>query len=207
MLGASAGAALRGVNGGHGRCPAAAAMTAVLHAIERDVDDPNTLVGALALGIAFLLAAMLVGAIVRRAERRVERRLTDVTGLRFASALMRVLAYLVAAVLYAHVVPRLHSLGTALLTGVSVMSIVLGLAAQNTLGNLIAGLSLVLYRPIHVGDRVQLNTPKGLVNATVDSVSLGYTILDDGAGGEVVVPNSVMVSNIVVRLPRGGDAG
>ena len=47
-------------------------------------------------------------------------------------------------VLYAHLIPALRSMGTALLTGVSVVSVIIGLAAQNTLGNLIAGISLLL---------------------------------------------------------------
>jgi small-conductance mechanosensitive channel len=108
----------------------------------------------------------------------------------------------VAFVLYAHVVPQLRSLGTALLAGVSLVSIILGLAAQNTLGNLIAGISLILYRPLSVGDDVELNTPKGVLAARVEDVSLGYTILRDAQGNDVVVPNSVMVSNIVIRLAK-----
>ena len=82
---------------------------------------------------------------------------------------------------------------------------VVGLAAQNTLGNLIAGFSLVLYRPIRVGDRVQLTTPLGLTTATVERVSLGNTILRDAEGREIVVPNSVMNSNIVIRLGVKND--
>jgi small-conductance mechanosensitive channel len=70
-------------------------------------------------------------------------------------------AFAVAFILYLHFIPPLQAFATALLAGVSVVSIVLGLAAQNTLGNLIAGFSLVLYHPFHVGDVVQLNTPKG----------------------------------------------
>ena len=139
---------------------------------------------------------------MKRAERRVERQLSDVTGLRFASAFLHVVVYLVAFVLYAHVVPELHSLGTALLAGVSLVSIIVGLAAQNTLSNLIAGFSLVLYRPLRVGDHVQLTTPKGVVSARVDDISLGYTMLRDVDGNEVIVPNSVMESNVVIRLAK-----
>jgi small-conductance mechanosensitive channel len=164
--------------------------------------DPSTLLGAAMLGVVFLAAATMLGALISRLERRIERRLSDVTGLRFATAFMRVVAYLVAFVLYAHLVPQLRSLGTALLAGVSVVSIIIGLAAQNTLGNLIAGISLILYRPISVGDDVELNTPKGVLAARVEDVSLGYTILRDAQGNDVVVPNSVMVSNVVIRLAK-----
>ena len=84
----------------------------------------------------------------------------------------------------------------------SVVSIILGLAAQSTLGNLISGFSLILYRPFRVGDDVEINTPKGMLAARVEDVSLGYTILRDAKGDEVIVPNSVMVSNVVIRLAK-----
>ncbi len=107
--------------------------------------------------------------------------------------------------LYAHLIPELRALGTALLAGVSVVSVVLGLAAQSTLGNLVAGVSLVLYRPVRVGDNVQLNSPKGLITATVERVSLGYTVLRDAESSEVIVPNSVMAGSVVIRI-RGTNA-
>ena len=77
----------------------------------------------------------------------------DRTGIQFVTQLSQALIYLGATVLYAHLVPVLPQLGTALLTGVSVASVVIGLAAQNTLGNVIAGFSLLLYRPFRIGDR------------------------------------------------------
>jgi small-conductance mechanosensitive channel len=107
--------------------------------------------------------------------------------------------------IYAHLIPELRALGTALLAGVSVVSVVLGLAAQSTLGNLVAGVSLVLYRPVRVGDSVQLNSPKGLITATVERVSLGYTVLRDADSSEIIVPNSVMAGSVVIRI-RGTHA-
>lgn len=124
----------------------------------RDLLDPHTVIGAISLAIVFFLIAATLAAVLRRAARRVAVHLSDVTGLGFASALGQVLIYIVGFVLYAHLVPALRALGTAPLAGVSVVSVVLGFAAQSTLGNLIAGLSLVLYRPIRVGDHLQVTT-------------------------------------------------
>lgn len=163
--------------------------------------DPQSPLGAVALALVFLVAAFLLATLVRQATARVEAHLSDVTGLAFASALAKVAIYVMAFVLYAHLVPALRALGTALLAGVSVVSVVIGMAAQNTLGNLIAGLSLVLYRSVRVGDRLQLSTPSGVTTATVELLSLGYTVLRDAQANQILVPNSVMISNVVVRLP------
>ena len=123
-------------------------MNYLLDAIRMDLLDPKSLIGAVFYGFVFVGLATVLAVVIRRTARRVEPRLSDVTGLRFVSAFAQLLAYLVGFILYAHLVPELRALGTTLLAGVSIVSIVIGLAAQNTLGNLVAGLSLVLYRPI-----------------------------------------------------------
>lgn len=70
-----------------------------------------------------------------------------------------------------------RALGISLLTGVIVASVVIGLAAQNTLGNLIAGVSLLLYRQFQLGDVAQVTAPTGLETGTVERLTLGYTTL------------------------------
>lgn len=182
-------------------------MEQLFNAFRHDFLSPKTAVGALAWAIVFFVVAMVLSAMIRRFTHRIEARLSDVTGLRFASSSARVLAYVGCAVLYAEVVPELRAFGAALLAGASVVSIVVGLAAQNTLANAIAGLSLVLYRPIHVGDRVQLGSPKGLVTAKVEFISLGHTVLRDAEDHEIIVPNSIMANSVVIRLESGKSGG
>ncbi len=181
-------------------------MNDLLHDVWHDFFNPHTPLGAICIGLLLLLAASTFAVLVRRATRRVEAHLSDVTGLAFASALVQVFIYLIAVILYAHLIPDLRALGTALLAGASVVSVVFGLAAQSTLSNVVAGLSLVLYRPIRVGDQVQLNTPKGIATATVQQISLGYTILLDADRDQIFVPNSVMMSTIVIRKNNTGLA-
>ncbi|QNP58770.1 mechanosensitive ion channel family protein [Paenacidovorax monticola] len=164
--------------------------------------SPDSWVGAALLAVLFFVLASVVVLLIRGGTRRVERHLSDVTALQFVSALAQLLTYLVGFVLYAHLVPPLRALGTALLAGVSVVSVVVGLAAQSTLGNLIAGFSLVLYRQIRVGDSICLNAPKGVVTARVEAISLGFTVLRDELQHEVIVPNSVMMNSTVIRVGR-----
>jgi small-conductance mechanosensitive channel len=178
----------------------------------RLIFDPKNLAGALFYAIVFLAAALFAGRLARLFARRSARHLSDVTALNYVAQLLQVAVFLIALILYAHLIPALRAMGTALLAGVSVASVVVGLAAQNTLSNLVAGFSLLLYRPFHIGDRVQLATPRGVSIGTVTSLSLGYTILTDPDGHEIIVPNSVMVSQVIIRLahehgrPLGGGA-
>jgi len=159
------------------------------------------LLGALAFGLASIAALLM-----RRAARRMGQHLTDVTALEFVSSFAQFLAYLFAFVIYAHLIPELRALGTALLTGVSVISVVLGVAAQNTLGNLVAGFSLVMSRTIHVGETVSLKSSVGAMSGKVRLISLGHTVLLDEQGREVVVPNSVIMGSAITRVDAaGGD--
>ena len=109
------------------------------------------------------------------------------------------LIWALALILYAHLIPELRSLGTVLLTGASVASILVGLAAQSTLGNVIAGLSLLLYRPFQIGDTVQLTVPAGIQTGRIEDLTLGYTMIKTVEKREIVVPNSVMASQAIIK--------
>lgn len=102
--------------------------------------------------------------------------------------------------MYAHLVPALQRLGEAMLASAGVVSLVIGLAAQNTLGNLIAGFSLLLYRPFAIGDILTLSAPTGKETGTVKEFTLGHTKLMTDDGRWIIVPNSIMASNIIVRI-------
>ena len=177
-------------------------MDHLLDDVQHNLLNPKTLIGAVVIGVLLFVVTTALAAVVRRAAGTLRPHLSDVTGFSFASGLVQVFVYLVGFIFYAHLVPALQALGTALLAWASIISVVVGFAAQNTLGNLVAGLSLVLYRPISVDDSVQLDTPKGLVTATVEVISLGYTTLRDGDRNQIIVPNSVMMSSVVIRLDK-----
>jgi small-conductance mechanosensitive channel len=178
----------------------------LVNQIHTDIFNPATLAGAVAWGLVFLAIATGIASGIRRFTRRVESHLSDVTGFRFASAFGQVLTYVVAFIIYAHLIPELHEIQKTLLAGVGVLSVIIGLAAQTTLGNLIAGISLVLYRPFRIGDRIQLSTPGGVKVATVTAISLGYTALSETDQDEIIVPNSVMGSSVITRLNVSGDS-
>ena len=160
--------------------------------------DPTTLLGSFVYALFFLGMALLGARIVRVFAEQSKKRLSDVTAINFVAQLLQVGVFLASFILYAHVVPALRSLGTALLAGVSVVSIVIGIAAQTTLSNLIAGLSLLLYRPFQIGDRVQVNIPNSFVIGTIESLSLGYTVMRDDEGKQIIVPNSLMGSVVII---------
>jgi len=110
---------------------------------------------------------------------------------------------------------RLGTIGVALLAALNIAglpprtlavggaftAVIIGLAAQQTLGNLIAGTVLLSARPFRVGDRVRLQGGGigGRLEGVVSSLGLLYLTLASGEDS-ILVPNSVVLSLAVMPL-------
>jgi small conductance mechanosensitive channel len=166
---------------------------------------PNTLWGALAYFVIFVLLAIGLSRALRTAVRAmlVGSGQVDRTTNSFLQQMGSAMIWVIMLILYAHLIPVLRSMGTALLAGASVVSVVLGLAAQSTLGNLIAGVSITLYKPFRLGDTLQVAAPTGTEIGVVELISLGYTTLRAPAGHLIVLPNSVAASLVTINLSSG----
>jgi small conductance mechanosensitive channel len=163
---------------------------------------PDTLVGALIYLALFTLAASLLSRGLSIAVHQAMSRggHLDRTTVNFAQRLGSALIWVLALILYAHLIPALRAMGTALLAGASVASVVIGLAAQSTLGNLVAGVAITIYRPFRLGDILQVAAPSGTEIGEVQTISLGYTTLRAWDGRLVVLPNSVAASQVTINL-------
>jgi small conductance mechanosensitive channel len=90
---------------------------------------------------------------------------------------------------------------STLAVGGAITAVVVGLAAQQTFGNLFAGTVLLSARPFRVGDviRLQSGSVGGEVEGTVSSLGLLYTTLARGAD-TILVPNSVVLAAAIIPL-------
>jgi small-conductance mechanosensitive channel len=97
--------------------------------------------------------------------------------------------------------------GTIALGG-AFTAVIVGLAAQQTLGNVIAGTVLLSARPFRVADRIRLQGGQiaGQIEGTVSSLGLLYTtiVTDDGP---IMVPNSAILNVAVLASPPRGNDG
>jgi len=163
---------------------------------------PDTLIGALAYLAVFILLAFALSRALRTAVQAsmIRSGHIDRTTISFLQQMSSAMIWVIALILYAHLIPVLRSMGTALLAGASVASVVIGLAAQSTLGNLVAGVSITIYRPFRLGDTLQVAAPTGTEIGVVEMISLGYTTLRAPAGHLIVLPNSVAASTVTLNL-------
>ncbi len=163
---------------------------------------PDTLLGALIYLVIFLGVALVLARVLRTVVHAAMTRKghIDRTTISFMQQFGTALIWVIVIILYAHLIPVLRSMGTALLAGASIASVVIGLAAQSTLGNLVAGISITIYRPFRLGDTIQVAAPTGTEIGCVEIITLGYTTLRSADGRLIVVPNALAASQVSINL-------
>jgi small-conductance mechanosensitive channel len=93
-----------------------------------------------------------------------------------------------------HLLPGLEKVGTTLLASAGIISVIIGLAAQQTFGNLISGIFIFIYKPFKVGEYVELNNGK---SGVVEDINLRFTIIRNEQNRRMIIPNT-LVSNVVI---------
>jgi small-conductance mechanosensitive channel len=128
-----------------------------------------------------------------RLYRRLDPATAGTTG--FVIRLLATAAVVILALRIAGVTPSTLAVGGAF------TAVLLGLAAQQALGGIFAGIVLQSTRPFRVGERVRLvgGALAGSLEGTVSSLGLFYTTLSQGAD-RLMVPNNVLLSLVVVPL-------
>jgi small-conductance mechanosensitive channel len=95
-----------------------------------------------------------------------------------------------------------------LLLGGAITGVVVGIAAQQSLGNLAAGVILLASRPFGVGQQVRIRSGSlgGTIEGCVTSIGLVYTWLDTDEGA-VALPNLGLLSAAVgtIRDPAAAS--
>jgi small-conductance mechanosensitive channel len=89
-----------------------------------------------------------------------------------------------------------------LLLGGALTSVFVGIAAQQSLGNVFAGMVLLFARPFRVGDTILLRAGAlgGDLTGTVTEIGITYVRLDTGAS-VMAVPNSQVLNAVVGPHP------
>jgi len=90
-----------------------------------------------------------------------------------------------------------------ILASLAVFSLIIGLAVQQTLGNIVNSFLLSIDRPFEVGDRIEVEDTLG----SVVSVGILSTKVLDRDERLVVIPNNTLVESKIINHARGGGDG
>jgi small-conductance mechanosensitive channel len=91
------------------------------------------------------------------------------------------------------VIPQVRAVATGILASSAVIGIVVGFAAQRTLGNFIAGLLIAFAQPLRLGDRVEIGDQNGIV----EEIGLTYTFIRSDDNDRLVIPNERIASDTI----------
>jgi small-conductance mechanosensitive channel len=149
----------------------------------------RAVIAGVVLVVALAAARLADRSLARRLELRPETR-TRYRVLRRSAFAVIVGIGVLSALL---VVPEVRAVAGSILASTAILALVIGLAAQPTLSNFIAGLLIAFSQPLRLGDSVSVAGASG----TVEEIGLTYTIIRADDGARYFVPNSKLASDTI----------
>ena len=139
--------------------------------------------------LAIAAAAFVVSFVIKEGFSRLSAKMPEGSGRIVSKALTVVVVALAGFAALGVLGVNVGSLATI----IGAVSVALGFALQNLLGNLANGVIMLWTKPFSVGQNIKVGDKSG----TVKTIDLLYTKLSDEEN-EIVVPNGVLSSSVVV---------
>jgi small-conductance mechanosensitive channel len=151
-------------------------------------------------GVVLLVAVIAARLVDRTMARRFEQRpetMTVYRVLRRSSFAVIIGVGVLSALL---VIPQVRAVAGSILASSAVIALVVGLAAQSTLSNFVAGILVAFARPLRLGDAVAVAGASG----TVQEIGLTYTVIRAHDGARYFVPNAKLASDTIRNATIAG---
>jgi small-conductance mechanosensitive channel len=91
------------------------------------------------------------------------------------------------------VIPQVRALAGGVLASSAVIGLVIGFASQRTIGNVVAGILIAITQPLRLGDEVEIEGTRGIV----EEIGLTYTWIRMHDNDRLVVPNEKLASESI----------
>ena len=165
--------------------------------LPNDLYDLNTPAGIALRIVLFaavtIIAARVIETLLDRYLRQASVRLRVSAGRYIALRRLIIAAvYVTGLILLVESTPQLESLSIAILASVSIIGIIIGIAAQSTISNFIAGIAIVVSKPFGVGDFITVRGESGFV----EDISYRHTVIRL-VDAHMIIPNSAITSDVV----------
>ena len=91
------------------------------------------------------------------------------------------------------VIPQVRAVAGGVLASSAVLALVIGFASQRTIGNFVAGILIAISQPLRIGDEVEVQGTRGVV----EEIGLSYTWIRTRENDRLVVPNERLASETI----------
>ncbi len=158
--------------------------------------DITTILFVLVVAVSTVIVAKIVDKLLKHQFELVSQRMNvDETIYGIVRRIAVALVYLAGVILVIARIPFLQDLSLALFAGAGFAGIVVGMAAQSTLANIISGLSLATFKPFRVGDRVDIRGEYGKVS----DITLRHTVVTTWDNRRLIMPNHIMSDEAIIN--------
>lgn len=140
------------------------------------------------------LSDLIISIIINKGIKKGNKNLK--TYLIFINRAKKLIIYFVGIMLVLSKFSMFKSLSVTLLSGIGILTTVLGLAAKESLGNIFGSLSLLVSKPFEVGDTIKI-VEKDVIGA-VEEISMRHTIIKTFNNQRVIIPNSIL-NNLTIE--------
>ena len=150
--------------------------------------------GSILAAILILITGFVIGGWLRGRLMRVGQmnRHLDATLFSFLGNIVR---YVVIGFAFLFVLNTFGVQTTSFVAVIGAAGLAIGLALQGTLSNIAAGVMIVFFRPVKLGDFVEVNGQMG----TVKEINLNFIELASVANVQIIIPNSQVWGNTIVN--------
>ena len=152
------------------------------------------------LAVVILCATVVVAHYMRKIFVRILE--TDADGNRIKASQYSFLKHLLTALIYilgtglaVSLIPPLRSVSISLFAGSGVLALIIGFAAQHSFANIVSGIFITIFKPFRIGDRVKMMGKD--ITGVVEDITLRHTIIRTFENKRVVIPNSVISTELV----------
>jgi small-conductance mechanosensitive channel len=169
-----------------------------LHAQDKHVDKQDRIFAYSAAGAFVVLGSFTSRWLADEVGRAIS--LAD----RASAGVIRLILTIVGVIVVLFATLAMLRIGVSqLLLGGAITGVVIGIAAQQSLGNMFAGIVLLLARPFRAGDHIRVRTGAlgGPFEGDVLSMGLAYVTFSTEEG-LTLIPNLTLLASGIVRSPR-----
>lgn len=149
----------------------------------------SVLAAILILVAGFIIGGWLRGRLIRAGQMN---RHLDATLFSFLGNIVR---YVIIGFAFLFVLNTFGVQTTSFVAVIGAAGLAIGLALQGTLSNIAAGVMIVFFRPVKLGDFVEVNGQMG----TVKEINLNFIELASVANVQIIIPNSQVWGNTIVN--------
>jgi small-conductance mechanosensitive channel len=153
------------------------------------------------VGITLLINIIANRSFNRLIMNRIKEEDFDATNLRFLQRAISLVILLIGLSFVIFVIPSLQHIATTILAGAGVIVAVIGFASQQVLSNIISGIMIIVTKPYRLKHRIKVRDMEGVV----EDITLRHTIIKNYQNKRIVVPNSIMNSEIILNSNLSDD--